>query len=89
MFSPIVAQKFEDSGKMKSDPKWFTEEAAAETERMLFDVTKNRAWRTNATLKKASIDNSPLALAFSRCKKRAADADACIRQEEKDAKKKK
>jgi hypothetical protein len=72
MFMPIVAQKFENSGEMKGDPKWFTDKAAAETERLLFDITKQRPWRFDAALKKASIDKSPLALAFAKCKKRAA-----------------
>ena len=68
MFMPIVAQKFENSGA----------KAAAETERLLFDATKQRPWRFDAALKKASIDKSPLALAFSKCKKRPAEAPAAV-----------
>jgi hypothetical protein len=75
MFMPIVAQKFENSGEMNADPKWFTKKAETDTERLLFDITKQRPWRFNAALKKASIDKSPLALAFSKCKKRAADEE--------------
>jgi DNA polymerase delta subunit 1 len=85
MFMPIVAQKFENSGEMNADPKWFTKKAETDTERLLFDITKQRPWRFNAALKKASIDKSPLALAFSKCKKRAADEESCG----SDAKKKK
>jgi hypothetical protein len=86
MFMPIVAQKYEAGGKMKADTKWYTDVAAKETERLLFDVTKRRPWRFDAALRKASIENSPLALAFSRGKKRppTAGADADV-----DAKKKK
>jgi hypothetical protein len=79
MFLPIVAQKRSlllGEAKRKEDSKWHADAAAAETERLLFDVTKRRTWRFNAALKKASIDNSPLALAFARGKKRAAEAEA-------------
>jgi hypothetical protein len=65
MFLPIVSQKHDVEGKKDSN-EWYAAEAAKETETLLFDVTKRRAWKTNAALRSASIANSPLALAFAR-----------------------
>ncbi len=71
MFLPIVAQKHDVEGK-KDSHEWYAAQVAKETDHLLFDITKHRAWKTNAASRQASIANSPLAMAFAKTQKREA-----------------
>ena len=66
LFLPIVRQLRVD----KDDEK----NTLAETERILFDITKRRPWRQDEALKRACMANSPLLMAFAR-QRAAADEE--------------
>jgi hypothetical protein len=70
MFLPIVVQLRGTSSSSSMDAK----SALLEAERILFDITKHRPWRHDATLRTACMENSPLFMAFKRQRERAAAA---------------
>jgi DNA polymerase elongation subunit (family B) len=72
LFLPIVRQRRED----KVDEK----NAVAETDRLLFDITKHRPWRQDEALRRACMANSPLVMAFARQRASADDEPASKRR---------
>ncbi len=80
MFLPIVVQ-LRNTTTTCVDAK----NALREAERILFDITKHRLWRQDATLRTACIENLPLFIAFKRQRERAAAAAAASKEDEEAA----
>ena len=57
LFLPIVKQR-----RNTMDDK----ACIADTEHLLFDITKRRAWKHNVALRAACMANSPIFLAFAK-----------------------